>query len=332
MTAHYALDLAVNESGGPEHVRQALDGTDKPPANYSFESDDKTRIVYHVRGRGKILIIGVAPGWGIGMDYLVAGLAPLITTSTSCDNTSSNQITLVAVQPRGSCPSERPKDELDMGSKHMAEDLDALRRHLGQDKITVLGHSNGACIALNYAIDFSPYCHKAILISTQILGNPNFASHIESQLAKRAGDARFAEATSRFRKSWKSKEAAASDEAYTEFVHAVLPLYFHDPEKGMPIFEETTSSRQIQCWPTTMQRQADGQPSASIMDSLHKVKGKTLFISGADDFICGVDASSAAMVKMGSIATHVVYGGCGHMPWIERREEFFRDVVKFMEE
>jgi pimeloyl-ACP methyl ester carboxylesterase len=325
MSAKFALDLPVKNIGGIEHVQQCLQSTDVPPANYSFESDDETRIVYHVVGHGPELIVCPAPGWGIGIDYLASGLADLVAGNAS-------QITLVLVQPRGTSPSERPSDESKMGSSHMADDLDALRRHLGQDKILVLGHSNGACIALHYAVKHVQHCHKAILISSQVPGYPNRAAHVESQLAERADDPRFAEAVKLFRTGWKSQDTLSSDEAYTQFVRGVLPLYFDDPDKGVPAFQATSSPANIQCWPTTKQSVVDRQPEASLMDKLHQITAKMVFFSGESDFICGVEASSMAVERIGNLARQVVYKECGHMVWIEKKHDFFRDMLGFLRE
>ena len=51
-----------------------------------------------------------------------------------------------------------------MGSVDMANDLEALRMHLGLSEISILGHSNSGAIALAYAVRYP------VLIDSQVLG------------------------------------------------------------------------------------------------------------------------------------------------------------------
>ncbi|KAL3957248.1 hypothetical protein ACCO45_007826 [Purpureocillium lilacinum] len=269
-TTTYALDRPISETGGPEHVRQALAGSAVEPANYSFHADDGTRLVYHVTGHGPELVLGTSPGWGPGINYIVSGFAPLST---------SGRATLVVLQTRGTLPSAHPADETRMGSRHMAADLDALRRHLLVDKpVTVLGHSNGGAIALAYAADFPSHCARAVLLGAQ----------------------------------------------------AVLPLYFHEPAPGVAQFARDTGPLVVQNWANAKQRAADAQPEAVVIADLGRVTADVLIVSGSDDFICSVDASAQAKEAIGAKAKHVVYEECGHMAWIEKKDEFFKELLAFL--
>ncbi|KAK2601523.1 hypothetical protein QQS21_004908 [Conoideocrella luteorostrata] len=313
----YALDGPINSSGGPEHIEQALRGTSVAAANYSFASDDGTQIVYHVCGSGPVLIVATAPGWGVGINYLPNALKPLV---------DSGKFTLLAIQPRGSLPSERPADDSRMSSKHMAADIDVLRRHLGHAAINVLGHSNGAAIALAYAEMFPSHCAKALLIETQVIGfrGPGIGPELE----KRKEDPRYAEAVKAFMEDM--RKTFTTDEEITKHIQRIITLYFFDPESGVAEFARNTGPLNVQLWASTRQDEADEMPESNLFDNLDAVTADTLLISGSDDFICTVAASRAAQKGIGSRAKHVVYQDCGHMPWIESEEAFFRDVKEFL--
>lgn len=45
---------------------------------------------------------------------------------------------------------------------------------------------------------------------------------------------------------------------------------------------------------------------------------------------CSPEVSKAALKGIGVKAKHIVYPNCGHMPWIESRDEFFEDVMRFL--
>lgn len=236
----YALDGPINDNGGPKHVELALHGTNVTPANYSFLSDDGNRVVYHVCGRGAILVIAVAPGWGVGINYLPTSLKPTV---------DSGKVTLVALQPRGTLPSEHPQDKSRMSSKHMAVDIDALRRHLGYPSINVLGHSNGAAIALAYAEQFSSHCKKAVLIETDVIGFEEPKGQFMNELEKRKDDPRYAEAVKAFKRY--SEEPPTSDEELTERIQSILSLYFVEPKSGVAEFAKDTGLLTVQIWAKT---------------------------------------------------------------------------------
>lgn len=321
-TTTYALDRPISETGGPEHVRQALAGSAVEPANYSFHADDGTRLVYHVTGHGPELVLGTSPGWGPGINYIVSGFQPLST---------SGRATLVVLQTRGTLPSAHPADETRMGSRHMAADLDALRRHLLVDKpVTVLGHSNGGAIALAYAADFPSHCARAVLLGAQVIGAKDQGPIFMRALEARQDDPRFAPAVARFRSILGAEAGFAGDEDLTEFIQAVLPLYFHEPAPGVAQFARDTGPLVVQNWANAKQRAADAQPEAVVIADLGRVTADVLIVSGSDDFICSVDASAQAKEAIGAKAKHVVYEECGHMAWIEKKDEFFKELLAFL--
>ncbi|KAJ2982937.1 hypothetical protein NQ176_g1068 [Zarea fungicola] len=323
MRATSALDLPINEVGGPEHTEQALQGKESMPANYSFISTDGTRLVYHVCGAGPTLVVATCPGWGVGIDYLLNGMPELY---------SNGKVTLVAIQTRGTLPSEHPADDTRMGSSHMAADLEALRIHLRQDKINVLGHSNGSAIALAYAELFPAHCSKAVLIETQVIGYDKFLSDMKRALEKLAEDERFIDAIKIISDPTLDTWQRESDENFTKYVQDILPLYFYKPETHMAEFADSMGPRLIQCWPLIKQEGPDSSPEANLVPGLNEITADVLLISGANDFICSLEMSKVAVHGIGSKAQHLVYENCGHFPWIENKNQFYKDVIEFLGE
>lgn len=318
----YALDLPIQASCGQQHVEQALQGTSRKPANYSFTAPDGTEIVYHVCGSGSRLLVAVAPGWGPGINYLPTGFHPIV---------DSKKVTIVCVQTRGSFPSGNPTDETRMSSRHMAADLEALREHLKQDQISVMGHSNGAAISLAYAEDFAAHCSKAILIETQCIGYEGFVPHIMKSLEELKKDPRFAECVATF---FSTSRDFKNDEQATDYIKAILPMYFVKPEAAFPAFIETMGNPPppIRHWAYVKQNTADAKPEAALVNALDKVTAEVLIITGAHDFIIGVEGSQFVCdgMKAAKSKKHVVYKESGHMPWIEEKEAFFKDVLEFL--
>ncbi|MGX6603286.1 alpha/beta fold hydrolase [Micromonosporaceae bacterium Da 78-11] len=104
----------------------------------SLVTADGTRLAYREIGSGPVLVCHPG-GPGRSAAYLgdLGGLAA--------------RRRLILLDPRGTGGSELPGDPLTLRCGRLAEDLEALRGHLGLDRMDLLGHSAGANVALAYA-------------------------------------------------------------------------------------------------------------------------------------------------------------------------------------
>jgi proline iminopeptidase len=105
-------------------------------------------IHYRAIGDGPVLFL-VSPGWGVASGYLQCAFSSL-----------AKHLRLVFLDTRGSGLSGRPADPTRMRSVDMANDLEALRVHLGLSEISILGHSNSGAIALAYAARYTDRVSK----------------------------------------------------------------------------------------------------------------------------------------------------------------------------
>ena len=74
------------------------------------------------------------------------------------------QLRMVYYDQRGSGKSERPADR-NYSLATLVEDVEALRRALGVDKLAVLGHSFGGLLALEYALKYPEHVSHLIFVS-----------------------------------------------------------------------------------------------------------------------------------------------------------------------
>ena len=74
------------------------------------------------------------------------------------------QLRMVYYDQRGSGKSQRPTDR-NYSLATLVEDVEALRRTLGADKIAVIGHSFGGILALEYSAKYPDHVSHLIVVS-----------------------------------------------------------------------------------------------------------------------------------------------------------------------
>jgi proline iminopeptidase len=265
---------------------------------------------YEIVGSGPLLIIQ-APGWGAGSTYLQNGLAPL-----------SKDFTMLFYDTRGSGRSTRPPDETRMSTSDMVDDLEGLRKYWGLESMTILGHSHGGEIALDYAVRYPNRARKLILVDAALSGYDASADR-KKQIEARANDKRFSEAIAEVNNS----KEPATDQEFGAGLHRMLPLYFYDPERNQPVFEKTEAVLPS-AWVLHNFGAAENKQPMNVTDKMGSVRAETLVVVGNEDWVCPV--SVAERIHTGIAGSKLVmFPHTGHFPWIEDPQEFFDSVTKF---
>ena len=100
---------------------------------------DGTRLHYRVDGDGRPLVI-LHGGPGLSSSYLAPDLVPL-----------SDHYRLISYDQRGSGRSTVVTDPARLTIEQHVDDVDAVRRHFGLERVVLVGHSWGAAPAAFYA-------------------------------------------------------------------------------------------------------------------------------------------------------------------------------------
>jgi proline iminopeptidase len=267
-------------------------------------------LTYTVKGTGPYLFIQAA-GWGISSRYLQDGLSPL-----------ESHFTLIYPEPRGSRPSSRPENEEDMSDADMADDIERLRLHLGLMQIDLLGHSNGGTIALAYAERYPDVVRRLILLTHWLSGYDD-TTVWNRFLDERRSDPTYTKAV----RLIESPNKPDTQDEWYQYLLGTLSLYVVDVPRHYPIFVEAMGVPSL--WVNKAQRAANKKKKVEVYHDLHKVKAKTLCLGSAEDPICSANMSRVTAKGIAG-AEVVIIEGCGHFPWIERPEDFFGEVVKFI--
>ena len=271
---------------------------------------------YRTIGDGPVLFL-VPPGWGIASGYLQRAFSSL-----------AEHFRLVFIDTRGSGLSGRPADATHMRSVDMANDLEALRVHLGLSEISILGHSNSGAIALAYAARYPDRVSKLVLIDSQVLGLSAVAD-TQRILQNRSTDPRFEEAARVVSTFFTGQiNPATSDDSLEAFIAQVLPLYLHSPEKSLLLAQEQLSGP-ISSYAFTSQFAADAAFPTDQTKSLGAIRAKVLIMVGRHDYICPV-ALSERLHEGIPESLLVIFEESGHLPWLEEPNAFSAELERFL--
>jgi proline iminopeptidase len=299
-----------------EQRTTAMDRTEERLMEDHTVSLNGVDLHYRTIGDGPVLFL-VPPGWGMASGYLQRAFSSL-----------AKDLRLVFIDTRGSGLSGRPADPMNMGTIDMANDLEALRVHLGLSEISMLGHSNSGAIALAYAASYPDRMSKLVLIDSQVLGL-NAAADTQRILQNRSTDPRFEEATRVVSTFFTGQvNPAASDESLEAFIAQVLPLYLHSPEKSLPQAQEQLSGP-ISSYAFGSQFAADAAFPTDQIKSLGAIRAKVLIMVGRHDYICPV-AISERLHEGIPESSLVIFEESGHLPWLEEPDAFFAELERFL--
>jgi 3-oxoadipate enol-lactonase len=191
----------------------------------------------------------------------------------------------------------------------MAADVVALLDHLRIERATVLGHSMGGYIALQFAVRYPERLEKLILVGTSAL----------------AGGALGRPAPTYDRSTWIDDPV---ERTFRRYSHMTGPGFFEVRPELLTAVAETARGNRITF--EAMTRQSDSAfNSHDVRADLPKISAPTLVIHGAVDPTIPLSAGRRIAEAIPN-AQFVEFTNAGHLPHLERTEEFNRIVLDFL--
>lgn len=267
------------------------------------------KLWFRVAGRGPVALMPT-PAWGPSSDLYFRTLKPL-----------EDLFTIVYLDSRGTGRSARASAPTEYTWDKLNADLEALREHLGQEKVWLMGHSMGGAQVLHYAVAHPDRVSGLVLLDASAAVTDSEFADISARMDRRSKEPWFADAV-------KGLQAEPQDdEQFGRALATALPLYWSDPSRIAQHAEHFAA--------TSMSADAAKGEIASkrvpfdLRPRLGAVTAPALVVVGDDDFVCS--PFLAQQIHLGlSNSKLLLIEHSGHFPWLEQSEVFFREVPRFL--
>jgi proline iminopeptidase len=212
---------------------------------------------------------------------------------------------LIYYDHRGNGRSGRPPLET-LTFEQFCADADALREHLGYEKVAVLGYSFGGFIALEYALRYPERLSHLILLDTAPAFD--YGEEIEANARRKGATQEELDALE------------ASDDNEAEFWRSwnlIVPLYFHT-------FDEDLAERVLGGTIVSVEAGKAGEAITEGWDltsHLGEISARTLILVGRDDFICPPSQAKIMHERIPD-SELVVFENSGHFAHVEEPDAF----------
>jgi proline iminopeptidase len=234
----------------------------------------------------------------------------------------ADEYRLILVDQRSNGRSDRaPEDTWSL--RQMAADVGSLARALDLERYAVLGHSYGAFVVLQHAVDFPGDAAQTIVSS----GIPS-ARYLE-QIDRNLAAFEPVELREQVTESWEREKSVRTQEEVAQLLHDQWPFQFADPHDPRIEDYERRTAKSIYSTDVLRRFASEEYGGIEVEDRLGDVTQPVLVLAGRHDRTCSVEAAHAIAegVRQGHL---VVFESSGHMTFVEQNEAYVRTVRDFL--
>nr|WSY57658.1 alpha/beta hydrolase [Streptomyces sp. NBC_00886] len=277
----------------------------------TFSAPDGTRLAYHASGDGPPLIC--VPG-GPMRDSAYLGTLGGLTAHRR----------LVRLDLRGTGASEVPRDPSSYRCDRLVADVEALREHLGLDRVDLLGHSAGANLAALYTARHPDRVARLALITPSVYAvGIRITAEDRLEVARlRRDEPWFGPAFAALEKITQGRATAASWQAIAPFSHARWDV-------AARAFEEADAKEKNAQAATAYAADGAFAPD-DTRAALARFTSPVLVLAGELD-VSGPPRAMAEYSGLFPNAESEVQPGAGHMPWLDDGERFVAIMSAFLD-
>ena len=207
--------------------------------------------------------------------------------------------------------------------ERMAQDVIMLARAMGLERYAVLGHSYGAFVALQNALDY-PGMAAGTIVSCGVASSRWFAA--TDELIRTFEPAWLRQ---QIIDSWEREASVATVEDLQALTDEQWPFHFADPlDPRIEGFAE--ASKGVLAPDVLRHFSQEGVGGIEVEDRLGEIAQPVLVLAGRHDRTCVVGASEVMAAGIPG-AELVVFERSGHMPFVEEPEAYLAAVRAFLD-
>lgn len=277
----------------------------------SFVTPDGTRLAFTEVGSGPRLVC-LPGGPGRASAYLedLGGLAA--------------ERTLVLLDPRATGHSEVPADPSTMRFDRLAEDVEALRQHLGDEPLDLLGHSAGTVVAQAYAAAHADRLRSLVLVTPADVLQGGTRADVPAIREAFRDEPWYAEAA--------EAQAALADASPGErqaLERAARPFYYGRWDERTQAHAATADRQMSKRAGLGFAAGTESLDVPGLLAALRAVTAPVLVVGGERDAATGLQAVDHVAACFPTAETAVV-PRAGHFPWVDEPEAFRSVVAGFL--
>ncbi|MEV6963427.1 alpha/beta hydrolase [Streptomyces sp. NPDC051207] len=277
-----------------------------------FTSYDGTELAYHVVGDGPAVIC--LPGGPMQASAYLGALGGL-----------SAHHQLIMLDLRGTGQSAQPKNPGTFRCDQLVDDVEALREHLGLDRMDLLAHSAGANLALLYLSRHPENVERLLLITPSVMAvGVTITGDDRLRIARLRRDEPW------FSAAFAALETIVAGKATADSWQAIAPFYYGRWDEAARAHraaedgQKNTEAAKIFA--------ADGAfDPDTTRRALARFRSPVLLLAGEVDLA----APPGAMAELAELFPHaelVIQPRTGHFPWLDDAEQFVTRTVAFLAE
>jgi len=274
-----------------------------------FRSWDGTELAYRLVGSGPPLVC-IPGGPGQAVEYLgeLGGL--------------SDHQKLILLDNRGTGASQVPANPTTYRVDELVQDVEALRGHLGLDRMDLFGHSASGGICLLYAVEYPHRIDHLVLVdpSLRVIGIPSDLG-IDEVLARRAHEPWYADAVAALHAEARSPQEL---EKYRWLSAPLLYGRWNAAAQAQAAAEPAQFAP-----PATDGFYAGFEPDPTLPRRIAALTVPVLLVVGEYDIwpTCAAVRELAALLDSADVA---VMPRAGHFPWVDDPATFAGIVREFL--
>ncbi|MER6815555.1 alpha/beta hydrolase [Spirillospora sp. NPDC000708] len=285
-----------------------------------FRSQDGTRLAYSVMARE-----ADRPGDAGGEPLLCIPGGPMRASAYLGDlGGLAGRRRLVMLDLRGTGGSDRPADTTTYRCDRQVDDVEALRRHLGLERVDLLAHSAGGDLAILYAVAHPQRVRSLVLVAgrARALGVDFTVEHRREAAALRKAEPWFAAGRDAFEAVWAGSASEADWEAVVPFFYGRWDAAAR-AHAAREVAETNEEAAELYASPEAFAPEAAREVVAGL-------EARVLVLAGELD---GGPSPRVAEEIAGMFprGTAVVQPGAGHFPWLDDPRWFAEAVAGFLE-